>query len=150
MVLEHFKYVHFYPRTVAHLYLNLILSKKKISNFAKLRLSAHNLKIETGRYGKNPICWVDRKCPFCQSFNKTAFFEIQFLLVCPLYETARNSMLPMIYSKFPRISSLDLGDKFIWLMSQEDTDCLISIAIFISLAFESRESFGRSSMCLSS
>ena len=59
-------------------------------------------------------------------------------------------MLSMIYSKFPRISPLDLCDKFIWLMSQEDTDCLMSIANFISLAFESWESFGKSSMCISS
>ena len=132
-------------------YLDLIPSKKERSNFAKLRLSAHNLRIETGRYWKNPIPRIDRKCPFCQSFNKTAFEdEIHFLLVCPLYETARNSMLSMIYSKFPRISSLDLCDKFIWLMSQEDTDCLISIANFISLAFESRESFRKSSTCISS
>ena len=76
--------------------------------------------------------------------------EIHFLLVCPLYEIARNSMLSMIYSKFPRISSLGFCDKFIWLMSQEDTDCLISIANFISLAFESRESFVKSSTCISS
>ena len=68
--------------------------------------------------------------------------EIQFLLVCPLYETARNSMLSLIYSKFPRISPLDLCYKFIWLMSQEYTVCLISIANFISLAFESLESLG--------
>ena len=124
-------------------YLDLIPSKKKRSNFAKLRLSAHNLRIETGRYGKNPIPRIDRKCPYCQSFNKTAVEdEIHFLSVCPLYETARNSMLSLINSKFPRISSLDLCDTFIWLMSQEDADCLISIANFISLAFESRESFG--------
>ena len=47
-------------------------------------------------------------------------------LVCSLYETARNPMLSMIYSKFPRISSLDLCNKFILLMSQ---GCVVGIRI---------------------
>ena len=53
-------------------YLDLIPSKKKRSNFAKLRLSAHNLRIETGRYEENPIPRIVGKGQFFQSFNKTA------------------------------------------------------------------------------
>ena len=84
-------------------------------------VSFHNLRIETVRYGKNPILGADRKSPYCQSFDITAVKDANYyLLVCPLYETARNSMLSMVYSKFPRISSLDLCDKLTWLLSQED------------------------------
>ena len=88
-------------------YLDLIPSKKKRSNFAKLRLSAHNLRIETGGYEKNPFPGL------IENVRIVNLFINSFLLVCPLYETPRNSTLFMIYQNFPRISSLDLCDKFI-------------------------------------
>ena len=52
--------------------------------------SAHNLAIETGRFGNNPTPMADRICPFCHSLNITATKdEIFFLMVCPHYQNAR-------------------------------------------------------------
>ena len=59
-------------------------------------------------------------------------------------------MSSMINSNFLRVSYLDLRDKFIWLLSKEDKDCLVSLANFISLAHESRVSFVKISLCTSS
>ena len=56
---------------------------------------------------------------------------------------AKNSVLTVIYSKFPRNLSLDLGENFIVLLSHMDS--LLPIANFISMVFESSESFGKSS-----
>ena len=47
-------------------YLDVINDLKKRQCFSKLRMSAHNLEIEAGRFGKNRIHRSDRYCKYCQ------------------------------------------------------------------------------------
>ena len=54
-------------------------------NFTKLRVSAHNLAIETGRYAATPI--DKRLCFHCKDVET----EFHFILKCPFYNADRIS-----------------------------------------------------------
>ena len=55
------------------------------STLAKLRLSAHNLHIETGRFSKNRPPRDERFCTYCKTLNIfTVENEVHFLLSCSL------------------------------------------------------------------
>ena len=53
----------------------------------KLRLSAHSLKIQAGRYGPNRIPRNERYCTFCDLHDVEDFYH--FVLICPLYAPLR-------------------------------------------------------------
>ena len=56
------------------------------SILAKLRTSAHNLQIETGRFSKNKTPREERFCPYYKTLNIfTVEDEIHFLLSCSLF-----------------------------------------------------------------
>ena len=71
-----------------------IINPKYRSAITKLRLSAHRLRIEVGRYTK-PLTPRDmRYCQYCQNlYNQlTVETEVHALLDCPLHKTARKSL----------------------------------------------------------
>ena len=62
------------------------LSKEHRSFLTKIRISAHSLNIETGRY--NSIPREQRLCTFCLSLVED---EKHFILHCPKHQNIRNS-----------------------------------------------------------
>ena len=76
-------------------YVDTINDFKRRQCFSKLRMSAHNLEIEAGRFGKDVTPRCDRHCKYCLSIGtKTIGDEIHFVMVCPTVprgkETSRN------------------------------------------------------------
>ena len=53
------------------------------SIIAKLRKSAHNFQIETGRFSKNTTPREERFCPYCKTLNIFTVESEIFLLSCP-------------------------------------------------------------------
>ena len=51
-------------------YLDVLTDFSQRSYLAKLRLSAHNLQIEIGRFGKNRTPRLERYCLYCKSLGK--------------------------------------------------------------------------------
>ena len=49
-----------------------IVNPKLRSVLMKLRISAHNLRVETGRYGRNRLERNERKCLICANSNDIA------------------------------------------------------------------------------
>jgi len=110
------------------------------SYFAKLRLSAHNLQIEIGRFGKNKTPRLERFCLYCLSLGKqTVEDEVHFLMSCPLYSTERQKMLDIIHKKFPSTLLLNPNDMFHWLMTQENVIFIKSIGKFCNKSFKIRD-----------
>ena len=62
------------------------LSKEHRSFLTKIRISAHSLNIETGRYNSTPR--EQHLCKFCPSSVED---EKHFILHCPKYQNIRNS-----------------------------------------------------------
>ena len=71
-------------------YLSTVSHKPYRSAMTKLRLSAHKLNIETGRYAKpcNRVSPELRICPFCSM--DACEDEYHFMIFCPLYEVNRR------------------------------------------------------------
>ena len=105
-------------------------------NFTKLRISAHNLAIETGRYSK-PIETPPNKrlCFHCKEIET----EIHFILNCSLYQTERKSLYDKL-STFISIDSVSSDELFYLLISglQGDLEVGQTICNFVNECFKIR------------
>ena len=72
-----------------------------LHNFTRLRISAHNLAIETGRYAKPVATPVDKRlCIHCNQVEN----EFHLIFECSLYNTERNEL----YGELSQIISMDI------------------------------------------
>ena len=93
-------------------YLN-ISNVKHRKAMTRLRISAHRLAIERGRYNNIPI--EDRVCTTCQ--GRILEDEYHFLMICNKYDDTRRSMMNAINDKCDHFKHLSDYDKFIYLLS---------------------------------
>ena len=113
-------------------YLLHIKNPKTRSTITKLRLSNHNLLIETGRHKKGK--WEKKKemriCPLCHEGIED---EAHFLLYCPIYNRLREELFRNINTptNFQHYSN---NEKLIFLMQNIDNN----IAKHIYNCFELR------------
>jgi hypothetical protein len=94
-----------------------IVAKRR--TFSKLRLSAHSLHIETGRFCKPKTPVQDRICNYCKSSEIED--ELHFTIKCTLYDKERQNLYKELNS-FTNFRSLTDEEKFKFLMSGNDGD----------------------------
>ena len=102
----------------------------------RLRISAHHLAIETGRYTHPKIPVENRICPLCPGNNIED--EYHFLLVCPCYAALRKSLIDNISENCINFNNLASPDKFMYLLSA-GIDIVKHNAKFVHDAFKLRE-----------
>ena len=73
-------------------YLKCPIIKAVRSKLTQLRISAHPLEIETGRYSKPCI---PKECRFCHFCKTTVEDELHFLYDCSLYDDIRKTYYPL-------------------------------------------------------
>ena len=107
---------------------------------SRFRLSAHKLNVETGRYNsKNRyVKPEERICTSCTL--GVCEDERHFLIDCPLYDNLRDNLYSAISERNVHFCSYTPIQKFTWLMTTEDLNCLSVIASFIHKAMKLRES----------
>ncbi|MEW8547450.1 MAG: hypothetical protein AB2693_28420, partial [Candidatus Thiodiazotropha sp.] len=108
-------------------------SRNQRKTLCKFRISNHKLEIEQGRY-KN-ISVDKRICKLC---NDGIEDEIHFLLNCSVLDTTRKTTLSEIYKLYPKTKDLNDKDKFIWLMSTEDSEMFHLLQQLLSSLSEER------------
>ena len=87
-------------------YLDFELNYKKRKNITKLRISAHSLEIERGRYktkNGNILPVVDRLCTSCSQIED----ERHLLLHCNVYDNERLVMINKISDIFPSYTNMN-------------------------------------------
>ncbi len=97
---------------------------------ANLRLSAHQLRIETGRYGRNRVPIDERYCTICDA--RDIEDEYHFVIVCPRYNELRTRYIPAYYRR--RCSM----HKFVNLLNTPNKSHLRKLALFVYHATELR------------
>ena len=104
----------------------------------KLRLSAHNLMIEAGRYVKPKS--LPRSERICKNCNLQCIEnEFHFLSRCPLYDSERTVLYSQINHVSNNFNSLNYLDKAKWLLMQEDQNILVALGTYIHICFEKRK-----------
>ncbi len=83
-------YINIKERFNLKAYLTSIKNQKHRCAMAKLRISAHNLAIERGRYARPPIPPEQRVCTFCP--NEPIEDEMHFSTTCKKYHTDREKL----------------------------------------------------------
>ena len=100
------------------------------SYICKLRISAHSLQIQTGRFSRNNIPRNERLCQVCQ--NGEIEDEFHFSLVCPKYEHLRRKYLDKYFYIRPSMF------KFIALLSSNELNVLSMFGNYLTAAFSLR------------
>jgi hypothetical protein len=105
---------------------------------AKLRLGAHKLEIETGRYTstKCRLKPEERTCKICKSGDTED--EFHFIMVCPNYNILRQSLFTKVNAKYAMFKKYDCSKQFLWLMSNADPDIINTLASYVYKCFMDR------------
>ena len=121
-------------------YISLRVDKHLIFNLAKFRISNHHLEIETSRYKKTRI--DQRLCKNCNE-NGCVGDEFHFLMICKKCQTERIEFCRKINQIIVPFESFTSQEKFIFLMSTNDTEVLMLLVYFIDKCLQIRQSSGR-------
>ena len=112
--------------------MKLPLEKRK--NFTKLRVSAHDLKIEMGRYNGTQV--INRSCNYCE--NSQLEDEFHFMLDCTKYDSFRTTL----YSELGtyHINSMPYEQKFYSLMTgfNGNPSAIKHVINFVNASFAAR------------
>ena len=108
-------------------------------NITKLRISAHSLAVETGRYTRPKTLLVNRTCKLCN--NNEIEDEIHMFLKCPFYNVERSRLFKSL-SEFSTINWDSNLFTFKTLMNVGNSDCEFfkPVSTFINECFEKRKS----------
>ena len=107
-----------------------ILPKSLRFHVTRIRISAHTLRIQTGRYGQNRIPRNERYCTFCNSLDLED--EYHFILICPCFIDNRKKYIKSYYYNRPSMY------KFIELISSNNKIVLVSLARYIKESLKIR------------
>jgi hypothetical protein len=98
------------------------------SPLTKLRLSAHSLAIETGRYCKPTIPANDRFCKACKDKVED---EHHFLIDCPIYNSVRDKFFKLFNRKFNETTEVTIGR----LLNPSSSQDLNNICLYLKESY---------------
>jgi len=117
-------------------YLDSIKTFKYRQAFSKLRISAHPLQVEVGRYVRPKIPRNERICKLCGTGSVED--EVHFLANCPAYSCERLVLYTFISDSCKHFSSMSDINKCIYMLTAENIATEISKYCFKN--FEIRKS----------
>ena len=114
-------------------------SLKERRHFTKLRISAHSLAVETGRYSKPKTPVESRLCQHCN--QGVIENEYHMVMECPVYSLERKELFDQL-SEFCTIPIDNKFETFIILMSYANGDTEIAkfVCEFVKRCSERRQS----------
>jgi hypothetical protein len=120
-------YILFKNTFILEDYLAIANEKHRIA-MSKLRVSAHTLAIERGRYTRPVTPINERVCKTCT--GNVIEDELHFLIDCERHATQRSQLFTKISNKCMQFSNLNNQDKFVYMLSS-GTDTAKFVAAFI-------------------
>ena len=122
-------YRNFYGYFGIQFYVGTNLPVHLTRNLAKLRCSAHELKVEKGRH--SGITYQQRICALCR--NNQIEDEFHFVLKCPFYHDLGPRHIPNRYIKrYPCL------EDFYSLMQCQNDSVITRLAQYLIVAFQRR------------
>ena len=106
------------------------------SDVCRLRISAHDLMVEKGRYHCPKIEFEKRYCRFCHSKVEN---EFHFIFECELYYNRRNALFADVLKIFPNFTYMDKSLQFIELLKCTDFELTTLFSKYVSDCFKLRQ-----------
>ena len=97
----------------------------------RMRMSAHELRIQTGRYGQNRLPRNERYCLCCN--NNDIEDEYHFILICPCFLDFRKKFIKKYFYKRPSMM------KFIELICNNKKNVILNMAKYIKESLNLRK-----------
>ncbi len=114
-------------------YLSIMTKFDSRKLFTKLRISAHDLLIERGRYHQPKLPVEDRLCANCKVIND----ELYFVMTCTAqngFTRLRQLMLQTFSNECPGFTNMDVYNKFICIITPDNEIlCKITENFLISM-----------------
>lgn len=107
-------------------YLIDVKNSKQRKTLTKLRISAHDLEIERGRYKGKTV--EERLCQLCS--DGVIEDELHFLTNCERYSSFRLSFYTKMNGLCKNFMGLSDKNKFIWILSNEDPEVCRNLAFY--------------------
>ena len=119
-------------------YLQKNLLVKKRNNFSKLRISAHTLAVETGRYTSPKTPVDERKCPLCCTSRVED--EKHVILYCKFYTKFRTTLFKQLNDLNDNFTNISDSEKFLYIMNTGGTsEACLPILQYVNDALEARK-----------
>ena len=118
---------------------NYLLSIQNLSHTQALfrfRISAHNLRIETGRYTRPKTPENERICLYCDS--QVIESESHFILGCDLYRGERDILMNTLVTNAPDLLTLSNDEQFLRIMTIKEKPATDALAKFIFKCLKKR------------
>ena len=99
----------------------LLLRENSRKTLTRLRISAHNLGVETGRHHRpSPIPLNERLCTLCDEGSLDD--ELHLIMTCSKFKNERQSFLEQLSNIFPPLTNHDEETIFTFIMQCQDND----------------------------
>ena len=115
-------------------YLYLVKKARYRQAIAKFRCSSHTLGIERGRHTNPKTPVADRKCNCCDVIED----EKHFLLMCEMNMPEREYFFQKISRVYDGFTDLNNEQKFSFILTNNDPQCLSWLGDFLYRSFEKR------------
>ena len=119
-------------------YITVITNRKHKIALGRLRVSSHSLMIEKGRHSRPKIEREERYCPYCVNLVED---ECHFITNCPLYNVSRTELVQEIRKTCLYYHEMTDIQKFIFVMTNENTSIIKKLAKFVFISMEKRKEF---------
>ena len=116
-------------------YISCVNNRNQRSNITRLRISAHSLQIEQGRWSGKPLS--ERTCNYCDTASVDD--EGHFLLSCPTFSQKRNCFFGKLGSLGIVLDEgMSLQEKLVKILCPFNTKMSKLVNKYISILFNSR------------
>ena len=130
-------------------YLTHLQKFKYRRSVTSLRISAHKLEVEIGRYTNKTNTFVARDRRYCMICLEDDIHvlgdEIHAMFICPVFQVQRDKLLKYFVEKYPYFKLLNNIEKFIFILSSENHDIHIASKFIHDILMYKRPRFNLNS-----
>ena len=118
-------------------YIENICNRSQRSWLSRYRVSAHNLRIETGRYTCPVTPPQKRVCLFCD--NNEIDTEEHFVLKCQTFSLKRNCFFGRMSALIPGFTDMCARDKLLTILCPAKTEVAKTVSKFLGIMSDTRK-----------
>ena len=112
-------------------YIEKITNRNQRHWLSRYRISAHTLRIETGRYTRPVTPIIDRKCCYCD--QNSIDDEKHFILLCDTFKLKRQCFVSRVKTLIPQFDTMSIDEKLRFILCPPTVDVAKCASKFLGI-----------------